>query len=669
MAQSYRSRFLATQRNNEAAMKALFAALAREIAAEVTRRADADGNVPRSATFEIQQAAGDLVRRLFLGRNRLGEWAPFDTVGNGALIPLSPYMRQLWAAIKSVVRIPVEQNAAVLRNRLPVDVQAAMQQATKNPFVAAKAMVAEQVFRPNQLATYEAPHTWVDPNGYRLSDRVWNVATDERRQLDQYLDRAIREGRGALTMSRELEAFLIPGRQLTTNKPYGTTASYGAMRLARTEITRAHGQAAQVSAAMNPFVSGMKWNLSGRHPRIDICDQYARGGPNGDGVYPLGEVPGYPPHPMCLCVLTNAMVENPDAMIEQLRADVQAAKQEFINLAGPLEVERFTQLLLGQGLETEYQGVTSRTIAPPVVIRPPIVTPPTTIQPAIVPPPPPPVDLAAEARQKVIELDRQYARQIEQIEDEVTGVAGELAEATRLIDRLSESLRKREGTEAAAQIRAKLEEKRSAASAIFNRRRALETEIGRIQGERGVRLRALVQVDRPAQVRLSAPGADPSLLSEWQRGANEFNNLVSADVAPAQAVPFTETQRNRSGYDPNAKVIEMRAGAGERVVVHELAHWLEDHNPELHRRVVEFYERRTQGDTLQWMGPGYGPEELYRRDKWITEYMGLDYHDGRERYATEVLSMGLDHFYNKTALLAQRDPEMFDFVFNIVRGQ
>ena len=219
-----------------------------------------------------------------------------------------------------------------------------------------------------------------------------------------------------------------------------------------------------------------------------------------------------------------------------------------------------------------------------------------------------------------------------------------------------------------AQIRAKLDEKRSEAAALFSRRRALEAEIGRIQGERAVRLRALVQVDRPAQVTLSAQGADPALLREWQRGMNEFNNLVSADVAPAQAAPFVEGQKIRSSYDPNARVVQMRAGAGERVVVHELAHWLEDYSPELHRKIVEFYERRTQGDTLQWMGPGYGPEERYRRDKWISEYMGLDYHDGRERYATEVLSMGLDHFYDKTALLAKRDPEMFDFIFNLVRG-
>jgi hypothetical protein len=48
--------------------------------------------------------------------------------------------------------------------------------------------------------------------------------------------------------------------------------------------------------------------------------------------------------------------------------------------------------------------------------------------------------------------------------------------------------------------------------------------------------------------------------------------------------------------------------------------------------------------------------------------MGKEYVAGGDRYATEILSMGLDHLYNKTALLARQDPEMFDFIYNVVRG-
>lgn len=667
MAQSYRSRFLAVQRSNEAAMKTLFTQLANALGAELVRRADADGNVPRSATFDIQQAAGELVRRLFLGRNAKGEFAPFDTVGNGALIPLSPYMRVLWESIKAAVRIPVEQNAVILANKLPATIAYTMRTATRNPFPVAKAMVAEQVFRPNPLAAYEAPHTWVDPNGYRLSDRIWNTAVATRRQLDLYLDTAIREGRGALAMSRELQAFLIPGRSLpTTNKPYGTTASFDAMRLARTVITRAHGRAAEVSAAMNPFVSGMKWNLSGSHPRIDICDQYARGGKNGDGVYPLGEIPSYPAHPHEMCYLTNVLIENPDAILEELRADIQAAKQEFVNLVGPLEVERFTQLLLGQGLETEYQGVVTRTVTPPVIIRPPVVRT-TTVAPTVTPSPPP-VDLAAEARRQVIALDREYAQRLEKVEDELIGIAREITAVSREIDRLDESVRRQKDPD--GRLQARLEELRDERFAIIDRRRGMELAQGRLEFERNTQLQAALRVDRPARVTMNAPDVDADKVRIWQRGVDSFNNLMSADVVPEQTVNFVDIASERSNYNPDTKFVRIGNGLSpERAVVHELGHWLEDHNPELHRQVLEFYDRRTKGYPLEWMGAGFRGDETTRRDKFMDEYMGKEYVFNGDRYATEILSMGIEFMHDRPAEFARRDPEMFDFIFNLARGQ
>lgn len=350
MPQSYRSRFLSIQAANERRMAQLFRDLAQAIAGDVTRRADADGNVPRTATFDLQRLAGERIQRIYLGMSHSGQLAPFEIGAGGKLIPLSPYMTALWGAITAAVRIPIEQNAAILAKRLPADVLAVMRLGTEDPFKAAGAQVAEvEVFRPNPLAQYEAPHTWVDPNGYRLSDRIWNTAAAERQRLNAYLDDAIKQGKGALTMSRELVQFLDPSRSgLKTSKPYGSKVSFDAMRLARTEITRAHGQAHVVAGAMNPFVAGDKWNLSPRHPRPDVCDIYARGGPNGDGVYPTGTLPGYPAHPSCLCNLTYALISDPDAIIEELRRDIRRERAQLVDKIGPLAVDDFDRLLLGE---------------------------------------------------------------------------------------------------------------------------------------------------------------------------------------------------------------------------------------------------------------------------------------------------------------------------------
>lgn len=314
MAQSYRSKFLAVLRSNEARMTALFKALSASITADIQRAAGADGLVPRAATVDLQRSIATKTTAFFLGVNRQGQAAPFEVGANGTVVPLSPYMRTLWAGIVEAMRIPVTQHATMLDTRLPMNMAARMRRAYVNPFQASR--VQEQLFRPNVLATYEPPHLWVDPNGYRLSDRIWNTADATRRRLDAFLSDSVAKGRGALAMAKDLEAFLQPGRQLQrTNAPYGTDASYDAMRLARTEIARAHAQAAEMSAAMNPFVQGLKWNLSGSHPRPDVCDDNAASGP-----YELGNTPTMPAHPHC--VMPGQLVETDCGYlpIEQIKA-------------------------------------------------------------------------------------------------------------------------------------------------------------------------------------------------------------------------------------------------------------------------------------------------------------------------------------------------------------
>lgn len=335
MARTYRARYLGLMRTLEREMRTLFASLAVEVAQEVALRADAQGQVPRSATYELQRAAGERVMALFVGRAQNGEQAPFEVLSSGTVQPLSPYMRVLWAAITEAIRLAVTQHSDLLRRRLPPDLLALLGRPQR---------ISEQVFATNPLARYDPPHTWVDPAGYTLSERIWRTAGDTRRRLDLYLDQAIREGRGALRMSRELEAFLLPGRTLRTRRPYGIDASYDAMRLARTETTRAHARAAEVSARVNPFVVGIRVVLSASHPRVDICDEAAAAGP-----WPVDEIPPeyqIPLHPHCLCSYRYEMGDTRE-IISGLRAEAYGQRDALIELIGLLQVEQLVRRLLG----------------------------------------------------------------------------------------------------------------------------------------------------------------------------------------------------------------------------------------------------------------------------------------------------------------------------------
>jgi len=333
MARSYRSRHLAVMRDNERRMSALFAGLASYASGQVLRAADADGIVPRARTYELQRDIGDHVMRLFVARDRAGQFSPYQVLADGTVFPTSPYMRALWAGITEATRIQVERQADLMDRWLPSDIKGMLR----------GGIAREQgsVFTPNPLAAYDPPHLWVDPNGYTLSDRIWSTAGTTRRKIDAMLEDGIRKGRASRDMAKDLERFLAPGRQLVRTKaPYGTDASYDAMRLARTEISRAAAQAHETAARANPFVEKLRWKLSPQHPCCDICDSYA------DKEYELDKLPTQPAHPHCMCYWENVIAEDRAAMLAQAREEIRAARAAAQQVVTPLLVNEFLEQLL-----------------------------------------------------------------------------------------------------------------------------------------------------------------------------------------------------------------------------------------------------------------------------------------------------------------------------------
>jgi len=178
--------------------------------------------------------------------------------------------------------------------------------------------------RLTAAANLDTQRIWVRADGYRLSDRLWDARNETRRQIDGAIREGIAVGESAMDMARRVEKYLypdlrpkrnekgeiIPGqpKSIATEYPiaYGP-GSYPARRLARTEITRSHGQGVENAAAHNRFVTGIKWTLSGSHPELDRCNLNASATDPAirvAGVYPKGSLPRYPDHPHCLCFLS-----------------------------------------------------------------------------------------------------------------------------------------------------------------------------------------------------------------------------------------------------------------------------------------------------------------------------------------------------------------------------
>lgn len=136
-----------------------------------------------------------------------------------------------------------------------------------------------------------------DANNISLSEKVYRNRQRGVVKVSEIINRDILLGRNAREIARSVRGLVNP------STPGGI--SYAAFRLGRTELNNAFHRTSQDLYDETPWVETVKWNLSGSHPKPDICDDYAKkshfknGGP---GQFKTGKAPNKP-HPQCLCYI------------------------------------------------------------------------------------------------------------------------------------------------------------------------------------------------------------------------------------------------------------------------------------------------------------------------------------------------------------------------------
>jgi hypothetical protein len=291
------------------------------------RSAAPDGTIDPRRLEPIQTEIGTLIQRVFVGENLRSPY-------RNEVEPLAEYPALLnkWYvySVVSVVKAHRDMMLRLLRDA--PDVARWLEQAEPQP-------VTEIAYQ-NPLATYDPMHKFVDKRGYTLSRNVWSNGVEARMRVDALLEEGIPAGTSAVALSNQLQAFLLGEHQnWFTSKPYGTSANYPALRLARTEITAAHGRITLAAAKANPFVTFIRWLLSPRHPKRDICDVHAANSP-----FLLDQVPEYPPHPNCICTLVPEVIANPAGVIQDLRAMMRRGERAPLT---PLSFRNMLRALLG----------------------------------------------------------------------------------------------------------------------------------------------------------------------------------------------------------------------------------------------------------------------------------------------------------------------------------
>ncbi|WP_274570685.1 hypothetical protein V6667_06565 [Neisseria leonii] len=163
---------------------------------------------------------------------------------------------------------------------------------------------------------------FVHADGLQLSDRLWRLDRHAAETLGNHLKAAIVQGNDAYHavlagmgsgdgvpphIAKAYDAARAGAlrqsiRDILTGSPDPATKGgvlYQAERLFRTELIRAHGEAYMGMAFQTAGVVGVRFMLSPRHPKPDICDTHASADLYGlgAGVYPDRASCPWPAHP------------------------------------------------------------------------------------------------------------------------------------------------------------------------------------------------------------------------------------------------------------------------------------------------------------------------------------------------------------------------------------
>lgn len=209
---------------------------------------------------------------------------------------------------------------------------------------------------------------FVHADGLQLSDRLWRLSRRATDTVSEHLKAAVGNGddafhavMGSLGSGADVPPHIAKAydasragalrqslRDVMTGSPDPVTGGgvvYQAERLFRTELIRAHGESYMGMAFETDGVRGVRFMLSPRHPKPDICDTHASADLYGlgAGVYPTRESCPWPAHPNTFSYVVAVF----DDKIEN---SSQTDNKMFYSFSGKVEVETDKKYVL-QGIQ------------------------------------------------------------------------------------------------------------------------------------------------------------------------------------------------------------------------------------------------------------------------------------------------------------------------------
>jgi len=140
------------------------------------------------------------------------------------------------------------------------------------------------------------------PSGLSLSERIWDLRYEQ--DIVTILRGGMNAGLSVEQLSRQLDGFILPDRNVVTMTPYGRSLNFDSMRLARTEVMDAARSADFQMMRETPWVTGLTWEAWGDNPCAQ-CESM-------DGKVYHDETEVEDTHPQCVCGLVPEVISMED---------------------------------------------------------------------------------------------------------------------------------------------------------------------------------------------------------------------------------------------------------------------------------------------------------------------------------------------------------------------